>query len=85
MNKSLTFLVLVALALLFVDSKPIYDFKTSYITQLTTINFKDQVSKIRQNTNYVSIVHYYKYSGNLFIIEDGVSLNLAKDFDTWTT
>jgi hypothetical protein len=85
MNKSLSILVIVALTLLLVDSKPIYDFKTSYITQLTYINFKDQVSKIRQNTNYVSIVHYYKYSGNLLFIKDGSSLNLAKDFDTWTT
>jgi len=44
-------------------SKPIYDFKTSYVTQLTDFNFKDQVTKIRQNTNYVSVVQFYKYNG----------------------
>jgi len=55
-------LILCLLAIL-VTSKPIYDFKKSYVTQLTPINFKDQVTKIRQNTNYVSIVHFYKESG----------------------
>ena len=49
-------------------AKPIYDFKTSYITTLTSFNFKDQVTKIRQNTNYVAIVHYYKYTGNSTLI-----------------
>ena len=44
-------------------SKPVYDYHNSYITQLTQINFKDQVTKIRQNTNYVSVVHFYKYNG----------------------
>ena len=44
-------------------AKPVYDYHNSYITQLTNINFKDQVSKIRQNTNYVSIVHFYKHDG----------------------
>lgn len=45
-------------------AKPVYDFKTSYVTQLTDFNFKDQVTKIRQNTNYVSLVQFYKYNGN---------------------
>jgi hypothetical protein len=45
-------------------AKPIYDFKTSYVTQLTDFNFKDQVTKIRQNTNYVALVQFYKYNGN---------------------
>lgn len=44
-------------------AKPIYDFKSSYVTQLTNFNFKDQVTKIRQNTNYVAVVHFYKYNG----------------------
>lgn len=48
-------------------SKPIYDFKKSYVTQLTSFNFKDQVTKIRQNTNYVSIVHFYKYKGTCVV------------------
>lgn len=51
------------------SSKPIYDFKTSYITQLTDFNFKDQVTKIRQNTNYVSIVNFYKFSGKRNLIQ----------------
>ena len=50
-------LSLVALAL----AKPVYNFKTSYVTQLTDFNFKNQVTKIRQNTNYVAIVHFYKF------------------------
>lgn len=65
-SQKVLILVLVVLALWTAESKPIYDFKKSYVSQLTTINFKDQVEKIRQNTNYVSIVHYYKYSGNPF-------------------
>ena len=52
--------LLVGLAVL-AASKPIYNFKTSYVTQLTDFNFKDQVTKIRQNTNYVAIVHFYKF------------------------
>ena len=50
-------LSLTALAL----AKPVYNFKTSYVTQLTDFNFKNQVTKIRQNTNYVAIVHFYKF------------------------
>ena len=50
---------------------------------MTSLNFKDQVEKIRQNTNYVSIVHYYKYAGILFIYADGISQGLVKDIDTW--
>ena len=49
------------LLVIVVTGKPIYDFKTSYVTQLTDFNFKDQVTKIRQNTNYVSLVQFYKY------------------------
>lgn len=60
-------LALVGLAL----SKPIYNFKTSYVTQLTDFNFKDQVTKIRQNTNYVALVQFYKY-------DDGKSQDFAK-------
>lgn len=44
-------------------AKPIYDFKKSYVTQLTNFNFKDQVTKIRQNTNYVAVVQFYKFNG----------------------
>jgi len=58
----LLFTVLMALALLSA-AKPVYDHKTSYVTQLTNFNFRDQVTKIRQNTNYVAIVHFYKYNG----------------------
>ena len=59
-NTLLLALILAALA----SAKPVYDFKTSYVTQLTNFNFKDQVTKIRQNTNYVAVVHFYKYNGN---------------------
>lgn len=64
------------LALSQVQGKPIYDFKSSYVTQLTNFNFKDQVTKIRQNTNYVAVVQFYKYG-------DGKSLGFAKEFDAW--
>lgn len=43
--------------------KPIYDFKKSYVINLTPVNYADQVSKYRQNTNYVSVVQFYKHSG----------------------
>lgn len=61
------FMVLVYL-LVAIHTKPVYDFKTSYVTQLTNFNFKDQVTKIRQNTNYVAVVQFYKYNGNLALI-----------------
>jgi hypothetical protein len=57
------FVLLIATVL----TKPIYDFSKSYVTQLTNFNFNDQINKIRQTTNYVSIVHFYKYNGILFI------------------
>lgn len=63
MNQKIFLVVLVILSIWTVNSKAIYDFKKSYVNQLTNFNFKDQVEKIRQNTNYVSIVHFYKYSG----------------------
>ena len=44
-------------------AKPIYDIKTSYVTHLSPLNFADQVSKYRQNTHYVSIVHFYTSTG----------------------
>lgn len=44
-------------------AKPVYDHKKSYITNLTPLNYNDQVSKYRQNTHYVSVVQFYKYSG----------------------
>ena len=62
-NTLLLALILAALA----SAKPVYDFKTSYVTQLTNFNFKDQVTKIRQNTNYVAIVHFYKFDGKTTI------------------
>lgn len=58
--KSLTiFLTLIQLLV----GKLIYDFKKSYVINLTPNNYVDQISKYRQNTNYVSIVQFYKYSG----------------------
>lgn len=62
MNKSLIILIVLGLFSLAL-ARPIYNFKTSYVAQLTNFNFKDQVTKIRQNTNYVAIVHFYKYNG----------------------
>lgn len=57
-------LLLAVLCLLLpAQAKPIYEFKSSYVTQLTNFNFKDQVTKIRQNTNYVAVVQFYKYGG----------------------
>ena len=68
--------IALCLLLLIANSKPIYDYHNSYITQLTQINFKDQVTKIRQNTNYVSVVHFYKY-------DDGASLGRLEEFMNW--
>jgi hypothetical protein len=63
-------ITILILALLVVSlAKPIYDFKKSYVINLTPINFADQVSKYRQNTNYVSIVQFYKYSGTNYFIQ----------------
>ena len=64
----LLFTILLILAVVSV-AKPVYDHKTSYITQLTNFNFRDQVTKIRQNTNYVAIVHFYKYNGKKLAIQ----------------
>lgn len=55
-------LLFLALSIL-VSGKAIYDFRSSYVTQLTNFNFKEQVTKIRQNTNYVAVVQFYKYNG----------------------
>lgn len=44
---------------------------------LTPLNFADQVSKYRQNTNYVSVVQFYKHS-------DGKSLAFVPEVDKWT-
>lgn len=64
MSKGLVvFVMVMALTAIPSVAKPIYNFKTSYVTQLTNFNFKDQVTKIRQNTNYVAITHFYKYNG----------------------
>ena len=68
MQKGISTLLVLILTVLAI-SKPIYDFKTSYVTQLTDFNFKDQVTKIRQNTNYVALVQFYKYNGNLDLIK----------------
>ena len=67
MNRSLMILAVMLVLVGLAVTKPVYDFKTSYVTQLTDFNFKDQVTKIRQNTNYVAIVQFYKYDGTLFI------------------
>lgn len=76
-SKPILIILLISLSIISITTKPIYNFKKSYVTQLTSFNFKDQVEKIRQNTNYVSLVHFYKYS-------DGVSLGLVESIDTWT-
>jgi hypothetical protein len=57
-------IVIVVLSLILLSlGKPIYDFKKSYVINLTPLNYGDQVSKYRQNTNYVSVVQFYKHSG----------------------
>lgn len=68
--------IILVLLLSVVLAKPIYDFKKSYITNLTPFNFNDQVYKYRQNTHYVSVVQFYKYS-------DGFSLGFAPEMDKW--
>lgn len=69
--RGVSILAILFLLGLLVSSKPVYDFKTSYVTQLTDFNFKDQVTKIRQNTNYVAIVQFYKYDGKDLSIQMG--------------
>ena len=69
--RGVSILAILFLLGLLVSSKPVYDFKTSYVTQLTDFNFKDQVTKIRQNTNYVAIVQFYKYDGKDLPIQMG--------------
>jgi hypothetical protein len=64
------FLALVCLSGV-VQGKAIYDFRSSYVTQLTNLNFKDQVTKIRQNTNYVAVVQFYKYGGRAGLMQMG--------------
>lgn len=63
MKKTILLLTIILVAL----GKPIYDFKKSYITNLTPFNFDDQVSKYRQNTHYVSVVQFYTETGILLI------------------
>lgn len=58
--RSLLILLILTLAL----SKSIYDLKKSYVINLTPLNYNDQVTKYRQNTNYVSVVQFYKANGN---------------------
>lgn len=60
---------IVLLGLIFLSlSKSIYDFKKSYVINLTPLNYADQVTKYRQNTNYVSVVQFYKASGKRKVI-----------------
>lgn len=61
--RAITGLLLLLACSILASGKAIYDFRSSYVTQLTNLNFKDQVTKIRQNTNYVAVVQFYKYNG----------------------
>jgi thioredoxin-like negative regulator of GroEL len=70
-------LVVLLASLSAVLSKPVYEHSKSNVMPLTNFNFNDQISKIRQTTNYVSLVHFYKYT-------DGKSLEFAPAFDSWT-
>lgn len=79
MKKTILILSLLALSL----SKPIYNFKTSFLTNLTPLNFADQVSKYRQNTHYVSVVHFFQSSGNLPHYLDGQSEAFVPEMDKW--
>ena len=78
--KGVIFAAILFILVVTVAGKPIYDFKVSYVTQLTDFNFKDQVTKIRQNTNYVSIVQFYKYDGSSFFTQ---MVNLFSSFLKW--
>ena len=49
-----------------VFSKAIYDVKKSYVTPINEINFEKQINKIRQTTKFVTIVHFYRFAGNIF-------------------
>lgn len=69
--------VLLGLLMVGILTKPVYDHSKSNIQPLTNLNFNDQVSKIRQSTNYVSIVHFYKYNGNIILIQTRNHSNLA--------
>jgi hypothetical protein len=43
-------------------SKVIYNHHLSSIIQVTQTNFENQINKIRQTTNYVTVVQFYKES-----------------------
>ncbi|KRX05654.1 Thioredoxin-like fold [Pseudocohnilembus persalinus] len=75
MNKIILFLVL---AMVLINARELYDHNKSYITPITNFNFGQQINKIRETTNQVSIVHYYK-SGDEF------SEQFAPEFDKWVT
>lgn len=60
-------LVLLSLIVLSLG-KSIYDHKKSYVINLTPLNYADQVTKYRQNTNYVSVVQFYKTNGKYEVI-----------------
>lgn len=64
-------------ALTLVLSKPIYNAKKSYITPITKLNFESKITKIRQSTKDVSLVHYFKYN-------DPESKKFAAAFDEFT-
>ena len=42
----------------------VYEFKNSYVTSITKLNFDAQVKKVRESSKSVVIVHYYKEEGN---------------------
>lgn len=79
MKITILLVLLIGLAL----AKPVYDLKKSYVANLTPLNYNDQVSKYRQNTHYVSVVQFYKYSGTLSFYLDGKSLDFAPKMDDW--
>ena len=51
-----------------VFSKAIYDVKKSYVTPISEINFEKQINKIRQTTKFVTIVHFYRFAGIIFVL-----------------
>jgi hypothetical protein len=85
MSKTSPIIVLLIALVALAASKPVYNHKTSYVTQLTDFNFKDQVTKIRQNTNYVAIVHFYKYDGKTMSMQTASRWPLLPNWTSGST
>ncbi len=64
MSRSITILILLSILAVSIG-KPIYEAKKSYVTPIKKLNYDVNLVKGRTNSNYVSIVHFFKYNGKI--------------------